>query len=68
MIKKKENAISILITLILFMALGGFWMALEIFIYGSVTSRVVDEIISIPIIISFYFNSRDIVRHFVVIK
>lgn len=47
---------------LLSMVLCIVWMDLEIYFYGQATSRVVDNIIFIPIYISLYFNSKQIIR------
>lgn len=49
------------ITIIMFLALGEVWMWLEMIIFGEVRNNPVDNIISIPILISFWFNARNIV-------
>ena len=45
-------------TMIIFMILGTAWMSLETFFYGHPQNRIVDNIISIPVITSIYLNVR----------
>ena len=45
-------------TMIVFMILGMAWMSLETFFYGHPQTRIVDNIISIPVIVSIYLNVR----------
>lgn len=45
-------------TMIVFMILGTLWMLLETFFYGHPQSRIVDNIISIPVIVSIYLNVK----------
>ena len=45
-------------TMIIFMILGTAWMELETFFYGQPQNRIVDNIISIPVIVSIYLNVR----------
>ncbi|MGM9543766.1 MAG: hypothetical protein ACI3T9_02155 [Romboutsia timonensis] len=45
-------------TMIIFMILGTAWMSLETFFYGQPQNRIVDNIISIPVIASIYLNVR----------
>ena len=33
------------------------WMGLEVFFYGQVQHRIVDDIIGVPIIVSLYLNA-----------
>ena len=47
---------------LLYLVLCLIWIDLEIYFYGQATPRIVDDIISIPIYISFYFNSKQIIR------
>lgn len=63
MYKNKVDKIDRMITIvgytsILYVAIGSLWMWLEKFIYGCVQPRMVDNLISIPIIISLYFNAK----------
>lgn len=45
-------------TALLTSLLCGFWTKLEIHFYGEMQSRVVDDIIMIPMIYSIYLNSK----------
>lgn len=49
---------TLIITCIMSLALCYTWEWLEKMIYGVVENRTVDNIIMIPIIISFWFNAK----------
>ena len=44
---------------LLFLVFAEFWIVLEQLIYGQETPRIVDEIISIPILFYFYYNVKN---------
>ena len=46
-----------LLSWILFLILDLVWMGLEVFFYGQVQHRIVDDIIGVPIIVSLYLNA-----------
>ena len=45
-------------TMIIFIILGTAWMSLETFFYGQPQNRIVDNIISIPVVVSIYLNVK----------
>lgn len=47
----------------LFMTLNSFWMLLEIELLGGVKNNIIDNIIAVPIFISFWFNAKGILNH-----
>ena len=49
---------SVCYTLCLFIVFCITWSFLEILLYGCVQNRLVDNIISVPIIVSFYLNVK----------
>ena len=53
---KQDKSVALLITSALFLAFSVIWMGLEMLFYGEVQHRIVDDIMSIFIIISFYYN------------
>ena len=53
---KQDKSVALLITSVLFLAFSTIWMGLEMLFYGEVQHRIVDDIMSIFIIISFYYN------------
>ena len=54
--RKQDMPVALLVTSVLFLAFSAIWMGLEMLFYGEVQHRIVDDIISIFIIISFYRN------------
>lgn len=56
--KKQDKIVAVIVTGILFLAFSAIWMWLELAFYGEVQTRIVDDIISIIIMISFYNNVR----------
>ena len=52
--RKQDMPVALLVTSVLFLAFSAIWMGLEMLFYGEVQHRIVDDIISIFIIISFY--------------
>lgn len=54
----KISFIRYLITIGLLALLNSLWQALEINYYGEIQHRVVDDIISIPIVLSIYLNVK----------
>lgn len=46
----------------LFMTLNAFWMLLEIKLLGGVRNNQIDNIIAIPIFVSFWFNAKYILN------
>lgn len=60
-LKVDRLAWTLIITLIMFLALGGFWSWLEIVMFGEIKNNPVDNIVSIPILVSFWFNAKSIV-------
>lgn len=60
---EQDNTISaILITGLLFLAFSAIWMELEILCYGAVRQDIVDDIISIIVMYSFYCNVRNVLN------
>lgn len=53
---------TIALTATMTIALQDVWRWLEIFIYGSVQTRVVDKFIMVPIVVSFWFNAKHIME------
>ncbi len=53
---------TLIITCIMALILCDIWEWLEKMIYGGIENRIVDTIIMIPIIISFWFNAKYLVR------
>jgi hypothetical protein len=51
---KEERALALLYSCFELFLLNLFWMVLEIFLYGEVQHRIVDDIIAIPILFKFY--------------
>lgn len=49
---------NILYTCIIFTIIGAIWMLLELVFYNSVQNRIVDNIISVFIFISIYYNVK----------
>ena len=54
--RKQDKPVALLVTSVLFLAFLAIWMGLEMLFYGEVQHRIVDDIISVFIIISFYRN------------
>ena len=54
--RKQDKPVALLVTSVLFLAFSAIWMGLEMLFYGEVQHRIVDDIISVFIIISFYRN------------
>ena len=54
--RKQDMSVALLVTSVLFLAFSAIWMGLEMLFYGEVQHRIVDDIISVFIIISFYRN------------
>ena len=54
--RKQDKPVALLVTSVLFLAFSAIWMGLEMIFYGEVQHRIVDDIISIFIIISFFSN------------
>lgn len=54
--RKQDKPVALLVTSVLFLAFSAIWMGLEMIFYGEVQHRIVDDIISVFIIISFYRN------------
>ena len=54
--RKQDMPVALLVTSVLFLAFSAIWMGLEMLFYGEVQHRIVDDIISVFIIISFYRN------------
>lgn len=59
---RREKIIGTLFFTALFTGLlCGFWNKLELHMYGEIQSRVVDDIILIPMIYSIYLNSKHMI-------
>ena len=54
--RKQDMSVALLVTSVLFLAFSAIWMGLEMLFYGEVQHRIIDDIISVFIIISFYRN------------
>lgn len=54
---------TLIITNIMSLALCGIWEWLEKVIYGVIENRTVDNIIMVPVIISFWFNAKHFVEY-----
>ena len=54
--RKQDMPVALLVTSVLFLAFSAIWMGLEMLFYSEVQHRIVDDIISVFIIISFYRN------------
>lgn len=64
MIKKIDKLIiTFIIAECLFMILNSFWMLLEIKLLGGVRNNQIDNIVAIPIFVSFWFNAKYILNH-----
>ncbi|MBU5331729.1 hypothetical protein KQI61_05930 [Anaerocolumna aminovalerica] len=53
-----KELITYLVTLGLMLLLVSLWQFLEWVLYGEIQHRIVDDIISIPIMCSLYFNAK----------
>lgn len=49
-------------TMATFVVFASFWVVLEEVIYGEAQNRIVDNIVCIPIIYSFYCNVKHILN------
>lgn len=54
----KKDAVIYLVTLGLMLLLMALWQGLELIFYGEIQHRIVDDIISLPIMYSFYLNVK----------
>lgn len=53
---------TVIITALMSLALCDVWAWLEKMIYGVAENRVVDNIIMLPIMVSFWFNAKYLVK------
>lgn len=60
--KVDRLAWTLVITGIMFLALGQVWVWLEKWLLGEVNNNPVDNIIAIPIIVSLWFNAKSILK------
>lgn len=53
-----ETVCNLLYTCIIFAVIAVIWMLLEVIYYGAVQNRIVDNIMSVFVFISIYYNIK----------
>lgn len=63
-IKPSKEQLVLIVTLLIYYAMRAIWMSLEMYYYGNVEPRKVDDVMSVLMLISIYFNSKNIVSNY----
>lgn len=60
--QKNKKLFALIIACLFSLSLTAIWMLLEYYTLGEIVPNKIDDIIMIPVTISFYFNGKQIVE------
>ena len=61
---KDKIVYAIILTCLLTMSFSAYWMLLEWYMFGEIMPNKVDDLVCIPIVLSFYFNAVAIIKKY----